>query len=75
MIDQKKIDTPVKTQVTLYAVVSGKLTEPGLNNLLGKMYDEANATRGFKYLDGKPTHVAIWLYTSEDDFKSRRQGL
>jgi len=70
VVDRKIIDTPVKTQVTVYAVVSGELTESGLNDLLEKMYDEANDTRGFKYFDGKPTHVAIWFYTSEENFRS-----
>lgn len=69
VVDRKIIDTPDKTQVTIYAVVSSNLTESGLNKLLEKMYDEANATSDFKYFDGKPTHIAIWLYTSEDDFK------
>jgi hypothetical protein len=74
IVDRKITDTEIKTQVTIYAIVSGTLTEAGLKNLLGKLYDEANATRGFTYFGGKPTHVAIWLYTSEDDFKSG-QGL
>ncbi|HUT29936.1 MAG TPA: zinc ribbon domain-containing protein [Sedimentisphaerales bacterium] len=70
VVDRKTIDTEIKTQVTIHAVVSGTLTESGLKQVLEKMYDEANATRGFEYFDGKPTHIAIWLYTSEDDFKS-----
>jgi PIN domain nuclease of toxin-antitoxin system len=70
VVDRKITDTEIKTQVTIYAVVSGTPTNSGLRNLLAKMYDEAGATRGFKYFDGKPTHIAIWLYTSEDDFKS-----
>lgn len=70
VVDRKISDTPIKTQVTVYAVVSGTLTEPGLRQVLAKLYDEANATRGFTYFGGKPTHVDIWLYTSKDDFKS-----
>jgi len=70
VVGRKITDTENKTQVTVYAIVSGTFTEPGLNSLLEKMYDGANATRDFKYFEGKPTHVAIWLYTSKDDFKS-----
>lgn len=70
VVDRKTSDTRIKTQIELDAVVSGKLTEVGLKRLLQKLYDEANATRGFKYHGGKPTHVFIYLYTSRDHFKS-----
>ena len=59
-----------KTQIELHAVVSGTLTELGLKQLFQKLYDEANATRGFKYHGGKPIHVFIYLYTSRDHFKT-----
>lgn len=70
VVDRDTYDAPIKTQVELHAVVSGRLTELGLKQLLQKLYDEANATRGFKYHGGKPTHVFIYLYTSRDHFKS-----
>lgn len=70
VIDRQVSDTPIKTQITVHAVVSGTLTEPGLRQVLGRLYDRANARRGFKHHGGKPTHVAVWLYTSEDAFKS-----
>ena len=70
MVDRNTYDVPIKTQIQLHAVVSGTLTELGLKQLLQKLYDEANATRGFKYHGGKPTHVFIYLYTSQDHFKS-----
>jgi hypothetical protein len=70
VVDRNTYDAPIKTQIQLHAVVSGTLTEFGLKQLLQKLYDEANATRGFKYHGGKPTHVFIYLYTSQDHFKS-----
>lgn len=70
VVGRDTYDAPIKTQIELHAVVSGRLTEPGLKQLLQKMYDEANATRDFKYHGGKPTHVFIYLYTSRDHFKS-----
>ncbi len=70
VVDRDTYDASVKTQIELHAVVSGTLTELGLKQLLQKLYDEANATRAFKYHGGKPTHVFIYLYTSRDHFKS-----
>lgn len=70
VVDRDTYDVPIKTQIQLHVVVSGPLTELGLKQLLQKLYDEANATRGFKYHGGKPTHVFIYLYTSQDHFKS-----
>ncbi len=70
VVDRDTHDAPTKTQVELNAVVSGTLTELDLKQLLQKLYDEANATRGFKYHGGKPTNVFIYLYTSRDHFKS-----
>ncbi len=70
IVDRDRYDAPVKTQIVLNAVVSGTIAEPGLKQLLQKLYDEARATRGFKYHGGKPTHVFIYLYTSREHFKS-----
>lgn len=71
VVNRDTYDAPIKTQIELHAVVSGKLTELGLKQLLQKLYDEASATRGFKYHGGKPTHVFVYLYTSQDHFRSR----
>lgn len=72
IVDRDKYDAPIKTQLELHAVVSGGITEPGLKALLQKLYAEANATRGFKYHGGKPTHIFIYLYTSPEHFKPGR---
>ena len=70
VVDRDTYDAPIKTQIVLHAVVSSTLTELDLKQILQKLYDEANATRGFKYHGGKPTHVFIYLYTSRDHYKS-----
>jgi len=70
IIDSDKYDSPIKTQIEIHAVVTGRITEIGLRNALEKLHSEANAMRGFKYHGGKPTHVFIYLYTSRDHFKS-----
>ena len=70
IVDRDIDDSPIKTQIETHAVVSGTITELSLKQLLQKMYDEASATRGFKHYGGVPTHVFIYLYTSEDHFKS-----
>jgi len=70
VVDKDRYDAPIKTQIELHAVVSGKITESNLNQLLQKLYYEANSTRDFKYHGGKPTHVFIYLYTSKDHFRS-----
>jgi hypothetical protein len=66
IIENKKYDSPIKSQVTMRALVSGKITEEGLKALLRKLYDSAMATRGFTYYEG-PTNVFIYLYTSKEN--------
>ncbi|MEX2317491.1 MAG: hypothetical protein WD669_10095 [Pirellulales bacterium] len=68
VVDRKTYDVPAKTQIELHAVVSGTLTETGLKQLLKKLYEEANTSRGFKYHSGKPTHVFIYVYTSREHY-------
>lgn len=70
VVDCDHYDAPIKTQIEQHAIVSGTITEAGLNHLLHDMFDEADAYRGFKYYDGKPTHVFIYLYPTKDHFKS-----
>lgn len=70
VVDRDTFDAPYRTLIELHAVVSGTVTELGLKQLLQKLYDDANATRGFEYHGGKPSHVFIFLYTSRDHFSS-----
>ena len=46
-------DSPIKTQVEIHAVVSGKITESGLRILLQRLYNESKNIKGFKYCGGK----------------------
>jgi len=71
IVDQDKYDAPIKTEITLHAIVSGKITEAGLKALLHKLYEEACAMRAFRHHGGRPTHVFIYLYTSREHFDSR----
>lgn len=66
IIENKKHDSPIKSQVVMRALVSGQITEEGLKALLGKLYDSAIARRDFKYHDC-PTNVFIYLYTSREN--------
>ena len=61
-------DTRFRTQINLDAVVSGSITEAGLQELLQGLYDEAIATGIFKYQGGKPTHAYITLYACHKHF-------
>ncbi len=63
-------DSKIKTLLELGVVVSGTITEPGLKRLLMKLYDEGNAAGNFKHHGGKPTHVFIFLFTSQEHFES-----
>lgn len=69
IVDRDTYDTPMKSQVFLHAVVNGQFTEPGLKRTLDHLYSEAVNAGGFEYHD-RPTHVAIYLYTSEEHYKS-----
>ncbi|MFQ5839586.1 MAG: hypothetical protein ACE5HK_02580, partial [Candidatus Methylomirabilales bacterium] len=66
-------DTPLKTQVELHIVVSGKITEDNLRTLLNRQYQLAMDRRGFKYHKA-PTNVYIYTYDSEEKAKAG-QGL
>jgi len=70
IVDEDKYDAPVKTQIKIQGIVSGTVTEPGLNTLLHNLYIKANETRGFKHHGGKPTHVFIYLYSSREHLAS-----
>ncbi|MFC1467654.1 hypothetical protein ACFLQY_03045 [Verrucomicrobiota bacterium] len=65
ILNQDKYDAPIKTQLSIDVVVSGEITEQNLKLLLKELYSKANATRGFKYHGGKPTHVFIYLYPTK----------
>jgi len=71
IVDQNLYDAPIKTQVEIHAIVLGPISEDSLKQILKEIYDNANAKRGFKYNNGKPSHIFIYLYSSKDHYKSK----
>ena len=62
-------DSPIKTQVTVEALVSGEISAPGLRILLNQLYSSTKAKKGFKYHDS-PTSIYIYAYTSKERAES-----
>ena len=69
ILDDETYDAPVKTQVAVKLLVSGEITQEGLEELLGDFYREIMTRRGFKYHEG-PTNVYIYAYTSKERAES-----
>jgi len=74
ILDEKVYDAPIKTQVTLRLLVSGRITDAGLRNLLSKLYSEVHNRRGFKY-HSNPTHIFIYAYTDKERANPAYSGL
>ena len=71
VLDSKRYDSWIKTQLTTDALVSGELTDAGLRDALDTLFKRAQATRGWRYHSGRVTHVYICLYTSEAHYNSK----
>lgn len=69
ILNKKIYDTPIKTQVTLKVLVSGKISESGLRGLLNQLYSSTKAMGGFKYHDF-PTNIYIYMFTSKERAES-----
>ncbi len=69
VLDEDVYDAPVKTQVALNILVSGEISEPGLNTLLNQLYSSISVRGGFKYHDS-PTNIYIYAYTSKERAES-----
>jgi len=69
ILDDETYDAPVKTQVAVKLLVSGEITQEGLEELLGDFYREIMTRRGFKYHES-PTNVYIYAYTSKERAES-----
>jgi len=69
ILDEDVYDAPVKTQVELNILVSGKITEPGLKALLNSLYSSIKVRKGFKYHE-HPTNIYIYAFTSKERFES-----
>lgn len=74
VLDEDIYDAPIKTQVTLKLLVSGKITKQGLTNLLEEIYSKTRVRSGFKY-HSRPTLVFIYAYTSKEYAQSGSQWI
>jgi DNA-directed RNA polymerase subunit RPC12/RpoP len=72
VVDRDTHESPIKSQIEVHAVVSGKITEGGIREMLNKLYAEAQTARGFKYNRGRPSHILVYVYTSQEHFESGR---
>ena len=63
-------DTPLKTQVSIHALILDYPGKVALDELLEYVYVGVNSINTFKHHNGKPTHVAIYLYTSRERYES-----
>jgi len=70
IVDRKRYDAPIKTQVEVHAVVKGAITEAGLRAVLQDLYAQAGNETGFKHHGGKASHVFVYLYSSKAHFDS-----
>lgn len=64
ILNEKILDGPGKTQVLVNILISGEISEQNIRDLLNKLYIETKDRKGFKYHDN-PTHIFIYIYTSE----------
>ncbi len=69
ILDEDVYDAPVKTQVALNILVSGEISEPGLEALLNQLYSSIATRSGFKYHDS-PTNIYIYMFTSKERAES-----
>ncbi|MBU1809060.1 MAG: hypothetical protein KJ661_05835 [Candidatus Omnitrophica bacterium] len=69
IIDEKITDEPVKTQVHLAVLVSGKVTKEWVTKLLYDLYDSAMERADFKY-HKQPTNVYIYAVISKEHYEA-----
>jgi hypothetical protein len=69
VLDREVYDAPVKTQVTLKLLVSGNITEKGLEELLIRLYSEIKKETGFEYRKN-PNNIDIYAFTSKERAES-----
>ena len=63
----------MKAMVDLHIVITGKIQEDGLRELLKKLYAKTSKERGFKY-HTNPTFVFISAYSDKERAESRSGG-
>lgn len=69
VLNEDVYDISLKTQVELNILVSGEISETGLQALLNKLYTSTKAKKGFKY-HSSPTNIYIYAFTSKERFES-----
>ena len=75
IIKQEESDTPIKAQIVITAIVSGDVTEEGLESLLTKLYEEAREETGFLTYHDEVTNVYIYLFSSREYAESGYQWI
>ncbi len=65
-------DAPIKTQVSLDLLITGKISEESVRDLLLKIFTNTANQRNFKY-HSKPTHIFIYAYS--DIERARSSGI
>lgn len=65
VINEDIHDVPGKMQIELRILVSGQITQIGLDSLLNKLYYSTKMRTGFKYHD-HPTAIGIYAYSSRE---------
>jgi hypothetical protein len=66
ILDKEVYDVPIKTQIRLDVLASANVTPEGLRKLLLDLCRQTLSERGFKYHEGRPTHVFIYVYPTEE---------
>jgi hypothetical protein len=69
VLDQKILDEPIKTSITLHVSVSGDITKESLTKLLNNLYAQSRQRTGFKY-HTHPTNASIAAYLTKELYDS-----
>jgi len=75
VLDRSVDDSPLKTQVDLRVLATGRpVTASNLRNLLTVLYEQAMQQTGFRFRE-HPSAVYIWIYTTRDQDGSDWVGM
>ena len=69
VLDEKTIDEPLRTSVTVQVAVSGEITKDTLTKLLNDLYSQIRQRTGFKY-HTHPTNTSIAAYLTKELYES-----
>lgn len=73
ILNEETYDANIKTQVEQEVLVSGEITEEGLDALLTKLYSSIKQRSGYKYHDS-PTAIYVRAYYSKELYDSQHEG-